>query len=291
MKNKFKKNSANKKHLLNKFAIMIFVIILLIGTFLLYLGIKNIIEISKIDDSAKFVSDEVAANSTPILVNNLLVGSVYNGTWVSSEKFYFYGNVKEQNKIDVYTTAGKKGTYELQNVTKDAKSSSVYISNTNTNKSDEYVAVQTSNNNIMPLPAKEYTNITDEDYGFVKKALGLYRIFNPSINIINAYDISIDSNTMGKIYVVTNEPKKYMGSYSAVIYRNYNGEVKVIKYSYVSNLKKSEEWPVYSFKFIADLNGDNKNEIILQETKEFYTKYDVIEYRDDKFVEVLSSKM
>lgn len=291
MKDKFKKNSANKKHMLNKFVIILFVIILLIGVFLLYISIKNIIQISKLDDSAKLVSDEVANNSTPILVNNLLVGSVYNGTWVSSEKFYFYGDIKTQNKVDVYTSLGKKGTFELQNMTKDASGSSIYINTSNTNKNDEYVAVKSSNTNIMPVPATEYNNITEEDYGYIKKALGIYRIFNPSISIVNVYDISIDSDTMGKIYVVTNEPQKFMGSYSAVIYRNFNGEVKVIKYSYVSNLKKAEEWPVYSFKFVADLNGDNKNEVVLQETKEFYTKYDIIEYKNGKFVEVLSSKM
>ena len=291
MKEKFKKNSAKKKSIVARLIVLLCLVLLIIGAFLLFVGIKNIIEVSKEDDSAKLVSDDVAANSTPILVNNLLLGGVYNGTWVSSERFYFKGDIKKENKIDVYTSVGKKGTYELENMTKAVNESSIYITTSNTNKNDEYVAVTSSSKNIMPVPAAQFKNLSDEDYSYVKKALGIYRIYNPSIKITDAYDISIDNQVMGKIYVVTNEPGKFMGGYSAIIYRNYNGNTEIVKYSYVNNFKKSEEWPIYSFKFIADLNGDGKNEIVIQETKEFYTEYDIIEYRNGKFIEVLSSRM
>lgn len=289
MENKFKKSSAKKRSAIRNVLIVICTIILFIGIFLLTISIKNIIEVSNINEEAKFVSEELASNSTPILVNNLLLGAIYNGTWVSSEKFYFYGKTLKDFNVDVYTSNGKKGTYKLETMKKSTTGSDVYISTTNTNKNEEYVAIASGENNIMPLPAIEYTNISDYDYKIVKKTLGIYKVLNSSINITKAYDINIDTNTKGRIYVVTNEIGKGMGGYSAVIYKDVSGNSKIIKYSFVSNLNNSSNWPIYSFKFIADLNQDGKNEIIIQETKEFEVKYDIIEYRNNKFNEVLSS--
>ena len=45
----------------------------------------------------------------------------------------------------------------------------------------------------------------------------------------------------------------------------------------------------YSLNFVADLNGDGINELLIQETKEFEVKYDVIEYKNNNFYEILSS--
>lgn len=291
MKNSFKKNSAKKRSFTRSLLIILCVIILLIGIFLLAISLKNIIEVSNIDEDAKVVSDDIVSSSTPILVNNLLLGAVYDKTWISSEKFYFYGKITKDTSVDVYTANGKKGTYKLETMTKSATGSDIYISTSNTNKNDEYVAVATSDKDIMPNPAKDYTNISDVDYESIKSALGVYRLLNSSIYIVKAYDINIDTSTKGIIYIVNNEVGKGMGGYSAVIYTDISGKSKIIKYSFVSNLKKSSDWPIYDFKFIADLNQDGKNEIIIQETKEFDVKYDIIEYRDGKFVEVLSSEM
>lgn len=291
MKDKFKKNSAKKKNIIRNTCIAICIILLLIGIFLLSISMKNIIEVSKVNEDAKFVSDDVASKSTPILVNNLLMGAVYDGTWISSEKFYFYGKTTKDMSVDVYTSNGKKGTYKLENMTKSANEGDIYISTSNTNKNDEYVAVISQDKDIMSQPAVKYTNVSEEDYKSIKKALGIYRIFNYSVNIVDAYEINIDTNTKGIIYIVNNQIGKGMGGYSAVIYKDISGKCKIVKYSFVSNLKKASDWPIYSFKFIADLNQDGKNEIIVQETKEFEVKYDIIEYRNNKFVEVLSSKM
>ena len=291
MKNKFSKNSAKKKNMLRTLILIMCLIVLFIGIILLVIGLKNIIEVSNVDDNAKTVSDDIAKNSTPILINNLLVGAVYSDTWVSSERFYFLGQNKEGTKVDVYTSSGKKGTYEIKKITKAANESAVYISTSNSNKSDEYVAIATSSKDIMPLPAKIGSDVSDEEYISVKEALGIYKILNSSVNIREVYDVQIDSSNKGKIYVVNSISGKNMGGYSAIIYIRDNGKANIVKYSYVSNLKKSSDWPIYSFKFIADLNQDGKNELILQETKEFSVSYDVVEYDNEKFIQVLSASM
>lgn len=291
MKNKFSKNSAKKKNTI-KFVVIITCIILLItGIILLIIGSKNIIEVTNTNDDAKFVSDDIAKNSNAILVNNLLVGAVYKDNWVSSERFYFLSDNKEGTKVDVYTKSGKKGTYELQNITKGANESAVYISTSNSNKNDEYIATTISNKDIMPLPAQKNNNISEDEKILVKKSLGKYKVLNSSVRIQEAYDVQIDNSNKGKIYVVNSESGKNMGGYSGIIYIRDNGEAYIVKYSYVANLKKSSDWPIYSFKFIADLNQDGKCELIIQETKEFSVSYDVIEYSNNKFVQVLSSSM
>lgn len=290
MKEKFKKNSAKTKKIFSKLLIFLFVMILLIGVILLTVGMKNIIEIYKVNDDAKNVSDDVAKKSSPIIINNLLLGAVYNNTFVSSERFYFAGENKEGTKIDVYTNTGKKGTYELEQLTKDTSSSAVYITNTNSNKNDEYISIGTISKDIMPIPATE-TNILDEDYSKVKKALGIYKVFNPSVDIKKVYNIQIENGNKGKIYIVNSQIGKYFGGYSSVIYIRDNGDTSLLKYNYIANLNNSSDWPIYSFNFVADLNQDNKNEVIIQETREFSVSYDVLEYRNNKFVEVLSSEM
>ena len=51
----------------------------------------------------------------------------------------------------------------------------------------------------------------------------------------------------------------------------------------------ASDWPIYSFKFVGDINEDGTSEIVIQETKEFEVIYDILEYRNGKFVEVLSA--
>ena len=77
--------------------------------------------------------------------------------------------------------------------------------------------------------------------------------------------------------------------FSAVVYVDNNERVSLLKYNYIRDTKDASNWPIYSFKFIGDLNTDGVSEIIIQETKEFEVKYDVIEYKDNKFNEVLST--
>ena len=291
MKKGFSKNNAKKKNMVRNIVIISCVMLLVLGILLLSISMKNIIQVSSKDNSSINVSQDVASKSTPVVINNLLLGSVYNDTWVSSEKYYFYGDFNTNLSLDVYTSNGKKGKFKVEEMTKDTKGSAVYISTSNSNKNTEYIAVNSDGKDIMPNPALKVSNMTDEDYNNIKEAIGIYSLLNSSINIVEAYDINIDTTTKGRIYVVTNKSGKGMGGYSAVIYTDMSGKSKIVKYSFVANLKNSSEWPIYSFKFIADLNKDGKNELIIQETREFDVNYCVLEYRNNKFVEVLSSEM
>lgn len=291
MEEKFQKNRAKKKNFKKLVIIVLCVVILLVGVFLLWIGLKNIIEVSRVNDDAKFVSDQVAKNASPILVNNLLLGAVSGKQWVSSEKFYFLGDLTLNRKVDVYTKKGKKGTYELEDLKKDAQSSAIYLFTSNFNRNDEYIAVESSGYNCMPQPAVEKETITEEDEQFVKKVMGRYRLLNPSMEIKEAYHISLNQQNSGTIYVINNQVGKFLGGYSAVIYQDFSGKGSLVKYSFVANLKDSSKWPIYSFKFVVDFNQDGTNELVIQETKESEVKYDIMEFRDGKFVEVLSSEI
>lgn len=289
-KGEFKKGAAKKRSLIKLILITFFVLVLLIGVISLIVGLKNIIEYSNENEDSKLVSQDVATSSTPIVMNNVVLGAVSDKKWVASEKFFFYGNNTVGNKLDVYTAQGKKGSYQVEGTDKNSNGT-VFITTTNSNKNDEYIAVATSDDNVMPQPAIEIETITEQDYKKAKSGLGMYRLLNPSIDIKNAYNVRIDGENSGIIYVITSRVKKYLGGYSAIVYSDYNDYTKLIKYSYVADLNNSSDWPIYSFKFLVDLNKDGKNEIVLQETKENKVEYDVIEYNNGKFTQVLTSSI
>lgn len=268
--------------------IILFVVIFLLAlTFVIYLTVKNNIVIQKIDDSAKLVSDQVAAKSSPIIINNLVVGAVSNKEWVSNEKYYFKSNIKENTDIDIYSKTGKAGKYSILNIEKDENSSSEYVSVSRSNKIDEYFAIYSNGGNNMQIPAISQEP-TDEDRKLCLKALGIYKLLNNTINIDSVYGVYIDSSLSGKIICITNKSKTIFGAYSAVIFVDNNNVAKIIKYNYIKDVKNAQDWPIYAFEFCADLNSDGKNEVILQETTENKSQYDILEYRDNNFYQVLS---
>lgn len=287
--NKYSKSGIKKKRLI-KFFIVFFSILLIVSiTMVVFIFMNKNIIVGKVDDRASHVSDDVAINSSPIILNNVLLGGIYDKKWVSSERFYLNSKNKSNIQIDTYNKDGKGGTYTLSSMTKDTSSAAVFCSTTNTNHFNEYIALQSNNRNCMVNVASENLNVNEGHIDLVKKALGKYMLFNNSVKISKMYDVILESNGYGKIIIATNEIGKSVGAYSAVIYVSPTNKTSIVKYNYVRHLKDASDWPVYSFKFAIDLNGDGINEIILQETSEFNIKYDVIEYRDGKFYEVLSS--
>ena len=289
MAKKYSKNEMKRKSAV-KFLIAIFTVILIICvSFFIFVGTKNYIVSEKIDDSAKNQSDDVVKSSTPIVINNVIVGAVYNGNFVASQSYYFR-NDKKNIDVDVYTEDGKKGKYQLTSQEKDTATSTMYAYVNTPDRASEFIAVASSDKDIMPEPAKKEVDVDNVDIKEVKKALGIYGILNSSVKINSIHDVTLNQNNIGRIFCITNEVGKYSGGYSAVIYIANTGESKIIKYSYVKNFKKSSDWPIYSFKFIADLNNDGTNEVIIQEVKEFEAKYDIIEFKNDNFIEVLSSE-
>lgn len=275
---------------LAKVLIVIFCIIavICIGILIFSLFSKKIV-FERFNSYPSNVSDDVASNSTPIIVNNLILGATYDKKWVASEKYYLNSKNGENTEVDAYSKYGKLGKYTLGKISKDSKTSSVYTNISKENLLSEYVAVASSNDNIMPNPATKIVNIDDNYIKNVKKALGMYRIFNSSIKITEVYDICLLDNEKGYLVFVTNETNKGKGAYSAVIYLSNTGKSNVIKYNYIANKDDAQDWPMYSFSFLADLNNDGKNEVLIQETKEFEVKYDILEYNNNKFYEIMSA--
>lgn len=292
MSKTYSKGNLKKKRGL-KLLIALLVILLIIGLFLLFFVVlKKEVNIGKISDVAKERSNEVVANSTPIIVNNIVVGAVYNNEWVASESYYFRNKTKSQTiALDVYNLTGKKGKYNLTSMSKDTNSGALYAKTDNSNTYDEFLAIASTEKNIMNNPPIKQVNINEDDINTVKDALGLLSVFNNSVKITEIYNITLDTTNRGRLIFVTNEVGKSNGGYSAVIYEDMSKKTHIVKYSYVKDMKNSPEWPIYSFRFVADLNQDGMNDIVIQETKEFKMKYDVIEFKNNKFQEVLSTEI
>ncbi|MDD3304474.1 MAG: hypothetical protein PHP54_06140 [Clostridia bacterium] len=292
MSKTYSKTELKKKRWI-KVLITFLLLILVLGIALLvFVGLKKQVNIEKISNVAKERSDEVVEKSTPIIINNLVVGAVYNKEWVASESYYFRNNTKSSTiDLDIYNLTGKKGKFKLTTMTKDAVTGALYAKTDNTNTYDEFIAIASTNNNIMNNAPTKQINITENDINVVKKSLGFLTLFNNSVKITEIYNIVLNMEHRGRIIFVTSEVGKSNGGYSAVIYEDMNKKTTVIKYSFAKDLKNAPEWPIYSFRFTADLNEDGMNEIIIQETKEFKMKYDVIEYKDNKFSEVLSTEI
>lgn len=272
--------------------ITIFLTVFVISIIILLISIfsKNVV-VEKIDTSPSDVSSDIAVNSTPIVINNIIVGGVYEKKWVAFEKYYLNSKNGENTEVDVYSKNGKMGKYQIGKIVKDSKVTTASTTVSKSNLTNEYFATISRDNNIMPSPVKKIINIDKSYIKDVKKALGLYLMFNSSVKITEAYDITLSDDNKGYLIFATNEINKNRGVYSAVVYVDLSNKAKVIKYNFASDKKNAQNWPVYSFGFVADLNNDGKNEIIIQETKEFDVKYDVIEFKNNNFYEVLSGEV
>lgn len=286
---KYSKIALKSKRYKITLIIILLIIIFLFASVFLYISLKNIIIYEKTDNTAKQVSDDVALNSSPIVIDNLIIGGVYNKRWVSADKYYMKSTKKQGIDVDVYTKEGKAGKFSLGKISKETDSLSIYTTTTRANYADEYIAIETTSSNIIQDKYKEST-VSKEDIANVKKALGTYRILNSSIKIKSAYDITISDDITGKVIFVTSEKKGILGVYNACIFIPNVGKPTLIKYAFVHNSNNSDDWPIYEIKFVVDLNLDSNNELVIYEVKEFETKYSILEYKNGKFVEVLSNK-
>ena len=157
---------------------------------------------------------------------------------------------------------------------------------------DEYFAIAKDSNYALTSQFNE-AEIHDIDYQYVKKALGIYRIYNTTMNIKNVYSGYIDTNTPVRIISVTSNGKGLFGGvYSAIIaaYPN-NNEADIVQYSYTKDLKNSDDFPLYSVEFLADLNGDGISDLVTRGVTEFNVTYNVFEYKENTFYKVLSETM
>lgn len=262
---------------------------LIIGLVLLFcFCLKDKFEISNQVNNAVSVPDEVAQNSEPIVIDNLIVGALYNNSWVSATK-YLKSTKKTDLDTNVYTKTTKAGEYKI----KDTYSfgDSLFANTTYPNYIDEYFSIP---GDTYALSSQfNEVEIKEEDYKSVKKALGINRIYNSSMNIKSVYSGFIDSSIPIRIISVTSSKKGMFGGiYSAIIIDFVDGnKSRILQYSYTKDLENGYDFPLYSVEFLADLNGDGMSEIVTREVTEFNVTYNIFEYKKGKFVKVLCETM
>lgn len=257
------------------------VLVIAITIMLITILSQNYIIYENIADTA--VANVDASKANLIIVNEAIVGGVQDGKWISAEEMYEKNSNKKGIKVDMFSKTAKYGTFDTASLKYNKKSNIVYTTTTKTPKPEEYIAL-TSSNDYKSSYLKA-TEKQDSDIKAVKKALGKYRLFNNTINIIAAYDVFIEQNIPGRIIVVTSE-SNFFGTYSAIVYSSANNTC-IVKYAYVKNSEKSISWPIYAANFAIDLDNDGTSELIIQETTETTTSYTIMKYEDKMFVEVL----
>lgn len=272
---------------------LLFIILLVASiSFIIFINVKNSIVYENIKNNSSTVDDNIATRSTPIVVNNIVLGAVYNHQWVSMEKYFFKSTNKKSSDVDVFTQRGKTGSFKLNDVEKGANQTAAYTSTTRTNYTDEYFAAASGSVNMTRMEALK---LTDSDIALykskVKSALGLYGILNGTVKIKEVYEVSLIQGEISYVITATNDGKTNQGVYSTVIFVDNLGKSRIIKYNYIKNVNKASNFSIYTVKFVSDLNSDGICEVIMQETKEFNTKYSVMEYDNGKFYEVLSASI
>lgn len=283
-----KRNMKNaKKKKLIPILVLFIALLAISGALLLYIYTQNYITVEYVDKaSSKVTSDEVSSVS-PIVINNVVVGGVSDkGKWLSKDNLYGKANVSKGTELDLYGISGKMGTFEIYSTSYDQNKGITYAIPLKDLSDEEYIAIAKSETNIMQRSlTKVEANEQDEKY--VKKALGKYRLFNNTVKVNEVYECYLNKDQKTRIISATSSGKNNFGVYSVVAYVNGN-DARIMKYSYVKNTESSINWPVYSIKFACDLNNDGNYEVILQETRELTMKYDIMEYRNNKYYEVIS---
>lgn len=282
-----KKQNANirKQKLIFSLIVVLVVILIILVALFLYLNSQNYISYGPEDATAvsETVEKSTAQNASMVILNNVLLGGVNGSQWVSAKVMYDNASMTG-TEITMYNNDGMLGTYTTSKFKEN--DSYYYTKTTKYPEPDEYIAVDTKN--ISPvLYELDKIEVGEEDEKTVKKALGKYNLLNGSVKIVEAYQTSFYEGKLGKLYSVTSNGKNMFGVYSAVIFAS-SEHTGVIKYSYVKDTNLSSGWPVYSIKYVIDLNGDGKNELIIQETTANAVKYVVEELKNSfEFKEVL----
>lgn len=272
------------------FFVALFVMLLIIGVVLLFgFCLKDRFDISSDINDAMNVSEDVAINSQPIVIDNLVVGGIYNNTWVSASKYY----LKSKNKTDldtyVYSKEKRAGEYKIKDTY--TYGDSVFVNVSYPNYIDEYFAIPTD---VYALSSQfNQAEVTESDYNYVKKALGIYRLYNSSMNIKKVYSGYINIDNPIRIICLTSSNKgTFGGVYSAIVVANLQtNKAKILQYSYTKDLQNSYDFPLYSVEFLADFNGDGNAEIVTREVTEFNVTYNVFEYSKDQYKKVLCETM
>lgn len=279
-----KVNKNIKKQKIAFLLIMLLIILLIIlAALFFYLNSQSYINKGPINatEDNNLVDDVTAKNASAIILNNVLLGGVNDKTWIGAEKMY--GVLSENTELDMYSAKGLLGTYNTS-LFKEANQY-YYTKTTKYPEPEEYIGLQT--NSKVSFSPMDKIQTDEKDIANVKQALGKYILLNGSVRINEAYQVRFRDGELGKIYSVTSNGKNIFGVYSAIVY-SYAGNSVLIKYSYAKDAEYATAWPVYSIKYVMDLNCDGINELILQETTANAVRYVVDEMvKKDVFMEVL----
>ena len=219
----------------------------------------------------------------------MVVGAIYDNNWVSANKYYLKSNNKSELETYVYNGSSRAGEYIIKEVY--TYGDSVFVDSTYPNNVDEYFSIPTDSYAL--ISQFNEAQIEDVDYTYVKKALGFYRIYNSSMNITKVYSGYVNVDTPIRVISLTSSKRGLFGGvYSAIIVANVNtGKAEILQYSYTKDFENSYDFPLYSVEFLADFNGDGKSELVTREVTEFNVTYNVFEYKDNRYIKVLSETM
>ena len=269
------------------FLIVLLIIVLILGFVLLFaFCLNDKFDVSPQENDAINVSDDIASNSLPIVIDNLVVGAIYDNNWVSANKYYLKSNNKSELETYVYNGSSRAGEYIIKEVY--TYGDSVFVDSTYPNNVDEYFSIPTDSYAL--ISQFNEAQIEEVDYTYVKKALGFYRIYNSSINITKVYSGYVNVDTPIRVISLTSSKRGLFGGvYSAIIVANVNtGKAEILQYSYTKDFENSYDFPLYSVEFLADFNGDGKAELVTREVTEFNVTYNIFEYKENKYIKVLS---
>ncbi len=251
--------------------------------FFVYTFSGNYITYSNIDEKAETAAESTAKDSNVIVYNGIVLGASKNGSWINAKGYYEANGAKNDVEVNLYSKEKYYGTFKLATLRKH-REGLIYTTIGKDTPPEYYLAVS-SNVNMDTNFAKK-VDATKEDEKMVKKAIGSYNLLNRGVNITEVYTVNIEGAN-DKIICATAKKKSIFGVYSAVVYVT-NNEPYLVKYAYVRDTDEAERWPVYSLKYIKDLNGDSKPELILEEVTGQVVRYTVQELRKNhEFYQVL----
>lgn len=274
----------------NKFIpiLIIVAILVLISVvlFLIYTFSGNYISYGAIDNGAENATLSDANNANIIIVNGIVVGGSTDTTWVGKDKMYEANKNLESIEVNMFSENKMYGVYNTASLKK-YKSDVIYTTLAKDNLPSSYLALSSDTSTNMPGMTK--IEVSEEDEKYVKEALGSYKVINNTVKVTECYYANIKSNT-DKIICAVSAKKSIFGAYSAIVYVN-NKKATLVKYTYVKDTNNANSFPVYSLKYVKDLNEDDVPEIILEEVTGNAVTYSVLEQRQDKFYQVLNASI
>lgn len=267
--------------------VTVIIILGIIGATICYIFSRETIEYGKLQNSN--ISKEEAKNSSPVIVNNLLVGATYKNKWVKADDF-FDNSPKSPIKISTFIEGGKTGAYDVSNYRKNPDGhKEIFVDSSYKNFRTEYIAVEGEASEIMQRKIEKVDKEEYKNYEkYVKKEISKLLVPNKTVKVRNVYKVEIEEGKLGTLVVATSKNGKEKGVYSCVCYIE-DGKSTLLKLNYIKDVKKSALWPMYNVKFVCDLNNDNKYEVVIEEVTEFDVTYSVFEKKNNSFVEVLNT--